>query len=228
MAKTEPSNQTARLPRRERERLQRRNSIIDAAEKRFFESGFDGVSMDDIAHDLELSKPALYRYFKNKESLFYAVVLRGMVILRDTIKQAVNKEKTGRNKILGFIQSFCFDYVRKNADYYRLLNVAREQRFLDMFQRHEIERAHEFGQMALEMLTYLVDAIKLGIKDGTIRQSLDPLQTAIFLVVTAEATINLTPVYEDLVTQKNIKKDEYLQHSIDLMLHGISLEKPKK
>jgi AcrR family transcriptional regulator len=228
MAKTEPSNQTARLPRRERERLQRHNSIIDAAEKRFFESGFDGVSMDDIAHDLELSKPALYRYFKNKESLFYAVVLRGMVILRDTIKQAVNKEKTGRNKVLGFIQSFCFDYVRKNADYYRLLNVAREQRFLDMFQRHEIERAHEFGQMALEMLTYLVDAIKLGIKDGTIRQSLDPLQTAIFLVVTAEATINLTPVYEDLVTQKNIKKDEYLQHSFDLMLHGISLEKPKK
>jgi AcrR family transcriptional regulator len=228
MAKTELNKPMAKLPRREREKLQRRNSIIDAAEKRFLESGFDRVSMDDIALDLELSKPALYRYFKNKESLYYAVVLRGMVILRDTIKKAVEKEKTGREKVLGFIRSFCFDYSRMHSDYYRLLNVAREQRFLDMFLRHEIEEAHEFGLMALELLTFLMDAIKLGIKDGTIRQDLDPLQTAIFLAVTVEATINLTPVYENLVAQKNINKDEYLERSIDLMLHGIASDKSKK
>jgi AcrR family transcriptional regulator len=38
--------------RKEREKQQRRNDIIDAAEKRFFEKGFDGVSMDEIARDL--------------------------------------------------------------------------------------------------------------------------------------------------------------------------------
>ena len=216
----------AGLSRREREKLKRRNDIIDSAQKRFFERSFDGVSMDDIAHDLELSKPALYRYFKNKESLYYAVVIRGMAILRDTIKEVVAKEKTGKNKVLSYIETLCFVYVRKYSDYYRLLIVAREKRFVDMFLRHEIEGAHEFGLMALELLNLLVDAIKLGIEDKTIREDLDPLQTAIFLVVTAEAIINLTPVYQNLVTQKGIGEDEFLRRSIDLMLQGIDSVKP--
>ncbi len=221
----EPNQQKPALTRREREKLKRRNDIVDAAQRRFFECGFDGVSMDDIAGDLELSKPALYRYFKNKESLYYAVVIRGMVILRDTLKARVEKENTGMDKTLCYIDGLCFDYVSNYPDYYRLLVVAREQRFVSMFLRHKIEGAHEFGIMALELLTFLVDAIRLGIEDRTIREDIDPLQTAMFLVITAEATINLTPVYQNLATQKGIKKDEYLRHSINLMLHGISTNK---
>jgi len=216
------------LPRRERERLQRRNDIINAAEKKFFAKGFDGVSMEDIAKDLELSKPALYRYFKNKESLFFAVVLRGMVILRDTFKEAVAKENTGIEKASGFIRALCFDYVVNHFDYYRLLIAAREQRFMDMFKKHEIDGGNQFGNMALELLTFLVDAINLGIEDSTIREDVGPLQTAIFLVVACEAVVNMTPEYQNLLTQTGLTKDEYLQHSIDLMLRGITIENPKK
>ena len=60
--------------------------------------------MDEIAHDLELSKPTLYLYFKNKESLYFAVILRGMVTLRDVFKDAVTKERTGIDKVRGFIR----------------------------------------------------------------------------------------------------------------------------
>lgn len=226
MAKQERNQPTAALPRREREKQQRRNSIIDAAQNLFFQRGFDGVSMDEIARDLELSKPALYRYFRNKESLYLAVVLRGMVTLRDTLKEAVEKEKTGRQKILGYVRSFCFNYARGHPDYYRLVVVAREQRFMDMFIRHEVDGAEQFGNMAFELLNLLINAINLGIKDGTVREDLDPLQTAVFLVVSAEATVNLTPAYKDLITRKNIGMDDYLQNSIDLMLRGIASESP--
>jgi AcrR family transcriptional regulator len=53
------------------------NEIIDAAEKVFFSQGFDKTTMENIAAELELTKPALYRYFKNKKDLYYAVILRG-------------------------------------------------------------------------------------------------------------------------------------------------------
>ena len=62
---------------REQEKEQRRNYILDAAEKMFFSRGYDNVSMDDIAGEIGLNKATLYIYFKNKESLFFAVVLRG-------------------------------------------------------------------------------------------------------------------------------------------------------
>ncbi|MGD0451232.1 MAG: TetR/AcrR family transcriptional regulator [Candidatus Bathyarchaeia archaeon] len=222
MTSSESNQQKTPLSRRERERLQRRNDIINTAEKRFFGSGFDGVSMDDIAKDLELSKPALYRYFRNKESLYLAVVLRGMLVLRETFKAAVAKEQTGIGKVSAFLNALCFDYVHKHGDYYLLITVAREQRFMELFKRGEVDGASEFGNMALESLTLLVDAIQLGSEDETIRADLPPLQTAIFLVVAAEAAVNIGPYNQNLLKQIGLSKEEYLQHSIDLMLRGIT------
>jgi TetR/AcrR family transcriptional regulator len=219
---TNESSRQPKLSRRQREKLQRRNSIIDAAQKRFFERGFDGVSMDDIAKDLELSKPALYRYFKNKESLYLAVVLRGMLLLRDNLKGAIVKEQTGLCKVSAYLDALCFDYVSKNADYYRLLMMAREQHFMDMFAKHEVEGASDFGILALEALTFLSDAIQLGSEDGTVRSDLPPLQTAIFMSVAAEAAVNIGPEYQNLLKKIGLSKKEFLQHSIDLMLKGIA------
>ena len=211
--------------RREREKLQRTNEIIDAAEKRFFERGFDGVSMDNIAKDLELSKPALYRYFSNKESLYIAVVLRGMTILNQTFKETLAKEQTGLGKVSGFLRALCFDYVNNHADYYRLLTVAREQRFMDLFNQGKVDGAKHFGNMALESINLLIEALILGIQDGTVRDDLEPVQTAIFLAAAAEAALDMTPDYQVLFIQRKIRKETYLQHSIDLMLHGIASKK---
>ena len=60
-----------REERRQREKDQRCDDIINAAEKLFFSRGYDNVSMDEIAREVELSKSALYYYFKDKESLFF-------------------------------------------------------------------------------------------------------------------------------------------------------------
>ncbi|HNS26422.1 MAG TPA: helix-turn-helix domain-containing protein, partial [Methanobacteriaceae archaeon] len=43
------------IKRREREKRQRENAIINAAEKLFFSKGYDDVSMNDIAREVELS-----------------------------------------------------------------------------------------------------------------------------------------------------------------------------
>lgn len=58
------------VSRRQREKEQRRKDIIAAAEKLFFKKGYDNVSMNDIAKEVELSKATLYLYFDNKEALF--------------------------------------------------------------------------------------------------------------------------------------------------------------
>jgi len=61
--------------RREREKQQRRESIVDAAEKLFFSKGYDDVSLDDIAQEAELNRATIYLYLKNKEDLYFAVIL---------------------------------------------------------------------------------------------------------------------------------------------------------
>ena len=71
--------------RREREKEQRHNDIIDAAEKVFFSRGLEHATMDNVAVEAELSKGTLYLYFKSKEELYLAILLRSLyqcVVLR--------------------------------------------------------------------------------------------------------------------------------------------------
>ncbi len=52
--------------RRIREKEHRQNEILKAAQTLFFEQGFAATSMNQIAKAAELSKGALYLYFRNK------------------------------------------------------------------------------------------------------------------------------------------------------------------
>lgn len=56
-----------------------RDTILDAAEQRFADRGFEGTSMRDIAADAGLKNQAsLYHYFLNKQQLYEAVLRRGV------------------------------------------------------------------------------------------------------------------------------------------------------
>ena len=56
-----------------------RDVILDAAERRFAQRGFAGVSMREIAADAGLKNQAsLYHHFKNKKALYEAVLARGL------------------------------------------------------------------------------------------------------------------------------------------------------
>lgn len=185
--------------------------------------------MDDIAGDLELSKTTLYLYFKNKASLYFAVVIKGQVILRDTFKNAVKNETTGLGKIMSIILAY-FNYIQVHSDYYRLNLSTKAPRFVKMLQNDEdddteIENTEEYIGLKKELLDMLTDAVSLGIKDGTIRKDLEPLQTVIFLVSTIDAIVHLSPVNQSLLEMYDITAEGYLQHSIDVLLQGIARKK---
>jgi AcrR family transcriptional regulator len=54
--------------------LDRRQSILDAAGRAFFETGYSATSIDAIINRLGGSKRNIYKEFKNKEGLFEALV----------------------------------------------------------------------------------------------------------------------------------------------------------
>ena len=63
-----------------------RDVILDAAERRFAERGFAGVSVREIATDAGLKNQAsLYHHFKNKKALYEAVLARGLEPIIDMV-----------------------------------------------------------------------------------------------------------------------------------------------
>jgi AcrR family transcriptional regulator len=59
------------LERRQREKSELREKILDAARELFITEGYDGVSMRKVAEKIEYSPTAIYLHFADKEELFH-------------------------------------------------------------------------------------------------------------------------------------------------------------
>ncbi|SDO41178.1 TetR family transcriptional regulator [Alkalicoccus daliensis] len=55
------------------ETAQTRESIINAAENLFIEKGYEGVSLEDIAAEVHLTRGAVHWHFKNKKGVLLAI-----------------------------------------------------------------------------------------------------------------------------------------------------------
>ena len=66
--------QKEKLSRREREKQQQRKEMLAAAMKLFSEKGYHNASMQEIAEQAEFAVGTLYKFFKNKEEMYKALV----------------------------------------------------------------------------------------------------------------------------------------------------------
>lgn len=79
---------------REQQRLDRRTTIIDAAERVFAAKPFSKVSMRDIAKEAGISPALIYRHFPDKQHLFAEAFLMGAHRLIAEFKELGSKSAT--------------------------------------------------------------------------------------------------------------------------------------
>ena len=61
----------------------KRNAILDIASDIFLKRGYQGASVNEMSRKSGISKETFYRYFKNKEQLFLAVIDKELQIYWD-------------------------------------------------------------------------------------------------------------------------------------------------
>ena len=151
--------------RKEREKEQRRNMIIDAAEKVFFKKGIENSTMDDVAAEAELSKGTLYLYFKSKEDIQLAIAMRGSEILKEMMQKRLSKNKTGYENLLE-LADISIDFSNKHKHYYE---------FFLFFQSTSFEKLNLEESRITEYLTeqsplaIVQECVRKGIKDKSLR-----------------------------------------------------------
>ncbi len=67
--------------RRNKEKLEMRQSILDAAMQLFIEEGYESVSIRRIAEKIEYSPSTIYLYFEDKDAIFYELHVLGFTEL---------------------------------------------------------------------------------------------------------------------------------------------------
>ncbi len=206
---------------KKRERKQRQNDIIKAARKLFASKNFNEVSMDEIASEVGLGKSTLYLYFKNKESLYFAVVLRGTRIWADMVKDEVKKDDTGLEK-LKLYGNANRDFSNKYPDYFRLLySPTSIRKQFDMDKMSSSEEFQEVRELFKEIMSIGIDFIQKGIEEGEIRPDVDPTEATILLSVIYNGKVNMGDWAKELLENRGIDDEKFSRDIGDLFIHMI-------
>lgn len=210
---------------KEKEREQRQNYIIEAARKLLALKGFNEVSMDEIAREVGLGKSTLYLYFKNKESLYFAVVLRGIRIWVEMVKEGVKKGNTGLEK-LTLYGNVNREFSNKYPDYFRLLySPTSIKKQFDRDKMNSSEEFREVRELFKEIMSIGIDSIQKGIDEGQIRPDVDPTEAAILLSVIYNGKVNMGDWAKELLENRGISEQKFGKDVGDLFLYMLMKHK---
>jgi TetR/AcrR family transcriptional regulator len=97
-----------------------RAAILKAAVVEFAEHGIAGARTDAIAREAHVNKALLYYYFKDKDSLYEAVLDHVFGGLRDRIMPVLETNSPPRKKMLDYVGAY-FDYIAANPQFPRVV-----------------------------------------------------------------------------------------------------------
>jgi TetR/AcrR family transcriptional regulator len=97
-----------------------RAAILQAAALEFAEHGIAGARTDAIARQARVNKALLYYYFKDKETLYDAVLDNAFSGLKTTVFRVLDSDLPPREKLLAYVGAY-FDFVAANQIYPKLM-----------------------------------------------------------------------------------------------------------
>ncbi len=77
----------------------RRQAILQAARQVFARKGYDPATLEAVAREAGLAKGTLYLYFRDKEDLFFQVVLATLESLQDCIQELAERQEGALQKL---------------------------------------------------------------------------------------------------------------------------------
>jgi len=154
----------------------RRNQILECAKDIFSHKGYYKTHVEDVLREAGIGKGTFYQYFRNKEDLFIALLVR---FLDDWEKAVLTTATTGLAK--ENIQDYYKALIKRSLQFFHdneaLCNIYLRvgTGISDTFEPY----IEEFEK---KMLKYVIDDLERGVNAGIIREDLDIEMTANFLL----------------------------------------------
>lgn len=128
--------------------------IMRTAERLFMQRGFRAVSVNDIVHAAEVTKPTLYYHFADKEELFVQMTLHMLATMHADIDAALQGKRTIAERLVALAEVLLRgtdgDMQMMRREIQEHLDEARQQQLNAAFRRHLVEPLRAVMQEGLD------------------------------------------------------------------------------
>ena len=203
--------------RKEREKIQRRQLIINSARDLFFEKGMENVTMDNIAERSELGKGTLYLYFGSKEDIQYEIALQGTELLKEKMLSVIDPGKNGVENLLS--TGWCFiNFAREQEEYFHLFMMFQGG-VLRKIEIPEDKINRYFREQS--PFTILIDLVKKGVEDGSLRSDLPVADMATTLWSQMMGLLMVHKYKKEIYDIFDVDQESVLETNFEIILHGV-------
>jgi TetR/AcrR family transcriptional regulator len=211
--------------RKEREKEHRREEILNAAQRVFFEKGLQTATMDEIAEAAELSKGTLYLYYKSKEDLYLGVMIRGFDILYNMLAEATSTDEPTIEKIKNLGDTY-YRYFKEHRSFFRMFYFFQNPLSHTQVSQEMMGLCQTGNQRVWKLV---IDLLQQGINEGDIRPEIDPAECAVILWSNSNAMMMRMDTQEEYFkTMLGVDLEQVMQKSMAMLFQSLLRDSAKQ
>lgn len=147
----------------------KRRRILEEARELFFANGYEATTLDAIAESLQVTKPFLYSYFRNKSEILNAICEIGISSSLQALDDALATDLAPREKLRLIIEQV-------------MAIIIKDQKYIVVYEREEKnlqpDEARALMKLRKDFGLRLAELLKQGTASGDFDVD-DPLLTAV-------------------------------------------------
>jgi AcrR family transcriptional regulator len=184
----------------------RREAIMRAAEKLFTGPRFHEITLDHVVEEAGVGKGTVYRYFENKDDLFFQTATRGFDEMCELLVRKVPEEAPFADRLFSACVEISAFFKRRR----KLFRMMQSEEARMHWRRPEIRERWLARRRGL--VSAVAEILRQGVRGGKVRHDVRPDILAAFLLGMLRARArDMTDVPE---------RERSLKKVVDLFLAG--------
>ncbi len=192
----------------------RKEQIMSAALSVVVAKGYDQSRMDDIVEKSQLSKGAIYWYYKSKEEVYLSLVDYWFLQYSSGVVDTLQQQESASDQLKTLFDFFIGQFDKNPATFKLLVEFWRLAGLNPDFNA-------KLQQIYSDFLEYIIEIIKVGVANGEFK-NVEPRITALSILINIEG-INWFTLFD----KSGVEAHEYIDTISNFILNGLKKKRKK-
>ncbi|MCP4568333.1 MAG: TetR/AcrR family transcriptional regulator [FCB group bacterium] len=194
--------------------MDRKKQIVDEAMRLFSQSGYDGVTIKQLAKACGISEPALYRHYASKEAIYDAVLDSIKLFMSyDGLFEKLDKEPEVRT-LFTELASHILGFLNTHHQLYRLLLYSA---------LHDHSKARKiFRELRVPYVKFLMGQLNKKFSEGKIKKKNNEITARCFVGMVFECALGAS-LWKGF-QGKRFKPEEVIANNVPIFIDGLMVD----